>query len=516
MSLLREAEVDTVAAVARLLDCNPFLPQRVELERRILGPAFVDGGPIWHAGSDDVAPSPNTALLHERFEQLAETLKSRLIAGARPTTTEAEAYRNLALYLLWLRFEDDLWALIEPAEGSEFNAPQAVAWYERFEREAGELLAPLPGPPADIPHLFAIGYQFRRAFHFIFRRIYGGSLPAARLRASVWQAIFTVDQAVYRDHLYEQMWEVPVMITGETGTGKDLVAGAIGLSHFIPFDDRTKHFAANPHASYIPVNLSERATSVLESELFGHARGAFTGADRGHEGWFVRCGPHGVVFLDEIGEVDKSIQIKLLRVLQNRTITPIGEKEPQTFRGRLLAATNRDIDAEVDAGRFREDFYFRICADTVELPTLREQLAESPHDLARLVAIVARRVAGNAAAPALAERVCTYIDKHLRSHSWPGNMRELELCVKRVMTRGEYRPRTMAPSKAAPSSRTEELSQRIVDADITVAELERRYVHYLSSKLSNVTEIARVTGRDPRTISRILGAGGKNGSSAAA
>ena len=105
---------------------------------------------------------------------------------------------------------------------------------------------------------------------------------------------------------------------------------------------------------------------MIESELFGHRRGAFTGAVEDRSGWLETCGPHGAVFLDEIGELDAAIQVKLLRVLQSRTFQRIGETKPRRFEGKVIAATNRDLDEEIGAGRFRSDLYYRLCADVVE------------------------------------------------------------------------------------------------------------------------------------------------------
>src|SRR5205807_1091162 len=115
-----------------------------------------------------------------------------------------------------------------------------------------------------------------------------------------------------------------------------------------------------------------------ESELFGHARGAFTGALQDRGGRLEECSALGSVFLDEIGDVDPAIQVKLLRVLQSRSFERLGETKPRRFEGKILAATNRDLAAEIRAGRFREDFYYRLCSDIVVTPTLADQLRASP------------------------------------------------------------------------------------------------------------------------------------------
>ena len=220
----------------------------------------------------------------------------------------------------------------------------------------------------------------------------------------MWQSIFTHDVRRYRAALYDRMADIPTLITGESGTGKELVARAIALSRYIPFEARTQSFAADAAAAFYAVNLSALSPTLIESELFGHRRGAFTGAAQDRAGWFETCGRHGAVFLDEIGELDAAIQVKLLRVLQTREFQRIGETTPRRFAGKVIAATNRDLAQEIAAGRFREDFYYRICADLIATPTLREQLADAPEDLRNLLRIVAGRVAGAAEADRLATR----------------------------------------------------------------------------------------------------------------
>ena len=206
-------------------------------------------------------------------------------------------------------------------------------------------------------------FQIRRAFDLIFRHIVGASRPAADLRAAVWQSIFTHDMRRYRRSLYRRMHDVTTLITGPSGTGKELVARAIGLSRYIPFDPDREAFVGTIAGSFHALNLSALSPTLIESELFGHRKGAFTGALEDRVGWLESCPPHGTVLLDEIGEVDAAIQVKLLRVLQTREFQRIGETTPRAFRGKLIAATNRDLETAMHAGRFREDLLmnFRLC-----------------------------------------------------------------------------------------------------------------------------------------------------------
>src|SRR5437879_1939822 len=183
----------------------------------------------------------------------------------------------------------------------------------------------------------------------------------------------------YRRGLYDRMGDVTTLVVGPSGTGKELIARAIALSRFIPFDARTSRFTED-FALFHPLNLSALAPTLIESELFGHHRGAFTGALQDRIGWLEKCGPCGTVFLDEIGDVDAGIQVKLLRVLQSRTFERLGETTPRQFRGKIIAATNRDLAAEIQAGRFRAAFYYRLCADIVATPPLAEQLRDAPDE----------------------------------------------------------------------------------------------------------------------------------------
>ena len=149
---------------------------------------------------------------------------------------------------------------------------------------------------------------------------------------------------------------------------------------------------------------------MIESELFGHRKGAFTGALQDHSGWLEVCPPLGTVFLDEIGELDGSIQVKLLRVLETREFQRLGETTSRKFQGKVIAATNRDMAREMKAGRFREDLYYRLCSDLIVTPSLREQLADSPEELRNLVLFIAKRIAGPEEAEALAGEVELWIE----------------------------------------------------------------------------------------------------------
>ncbi|MBA2881714.1 DNA-binding NtrC family response regulator [Desulfosalsimonas propionicica] len=208
--------------------------------------------------------------------------------------------------------------------------------------------------------------------------------------------------------------DVPVLITGESGTGKELAARAI------------YHHSRRREKPFIAVNCAAIPESLFESELFGHERGAFTGAERTHIGKFERC-HKGTLFLDEIGEMSPPLQAKLLRALQTGEIERLGSGQPITVDVRIIAATNKDLEAEVRAGRFREDLYWRLKVISLELPALRHR----KQDISELVKYFLARFAEEYDRPGC--YVSESALRKLNDYFWPGNVRELENCVRRAV-----------------------------------------------------------------------------------
>jgi DNA-binding NtrC family response regulator len=500
MALLRPAEAPVARALARLAEGNPFLPARVADERAALGRAFVPTAGVWHAESTLEGLNPNLPKLAERAERLAGVMRERLVAGAHGADDEASVYEALVRYVLYARYDGDWLALIHRAEAGKKTTGRVAAW-ERFARDADSFFDPARRAGLDLPgggdaaQLFAWAFQVRRAFHHTYRQISGGSMPAARLRAAVWESIFTHDFQRYRRALRSRMGDIPTLVTGASGTGKELVARAVGHSRWVPFDAEGGCFAAEFAEGFFAVNLSALSPTLIESELFGHRRGAFTGAVEDRTGWLESCPPHGTVFLDEIGELDPAIQVKLLRVLQTRTFQRIGETREREFRGKIVAATNRDLALEMASGSFRADFYWRLCADRISTPTLAEQLADAPGDLHNLIVVLARRIVDASEVDALATEVEAFVAAELGpSYPWPGNVRELEQCVRSVLVRGSYAPPGAAPPEAA------DLDAALRSCELTSDALLRRHATHVYTRVGSYEETARRLGVDRRTV----------------
>ena len=283
--------------------------------------------------------------------------------------------------------------------------------------------------------------------------------------------------------------DASVLIHGETGTGKELVARAIHMA------------SARKDGPFVAINCAAVPSNLIESELFGHARGAFTDAKAQRGGLFLEANG-GTLFLDEIGELPIDVQPKLLRALQERKVRPVGANAEVPFDARLLAASNRDLEHEVEEKRFREDLYYRVNVVRLDLPPLRDRggdvLELANHFLQEL------SVRSGRPSPALSAPVA----EKLLSYRWPGNVRELENCIERAVALAEYDTLTVhdLPEKV----RAFTADRFVVTADdateiISMDQVERRYVaRVLNLVGGNKTRAAHVLGFDRRTLYRKL------------
>ena len=289
--------------------------------------------------------------------------------------------------------------------------------------------------------------------------------------------------------LIEQVAEsdATVLITGESGTGKELVAREIHSR-----SPRAEH-------PFTAVNCAALPAALLESELFGHTRGAFTDAKRARDGLFVQAAG-GTVFLDEIGEMPLEMQAKLLRVLQERTVRPVGSDTEVPFNARLLTATNRDLEGEVESKRFRNDLYYRINVVQLGVPPLRSRgndiLLLAHHFLRRYASETSKEVTGISGAAA----------QRLLDYDWPGNVRELENCVQRAVTL--TRLSEISVDDLPEKIRDYQSSRIVIASDnpdelFSLEEMERRYIRkVLAAVGGNKTQAARILGLDRRTLYR--------------
>jgi DNA-binding NtrC family response regulator len=279
-----------------------------------------------------------------------------------------------------------------------------------------------------------------------------------------------------------------VLITGESGTGKELVA-------------RSVHDHSGRKGPFLAINCAAVPETLLESELFGHARGAFTDARVARSGLFVEAND-GTLFLDEIGEMPLPMQAKLLRALQERKVRPLGASQEVPFNARLVTATNRDLEQEVRAGRFREDLFYRVNVVRIDVPPLRKRgndtLELAQFFLERAAARSKKDVLGMG--PSVAEKIMTY--------DWPGNVRELENCIERAvaLTRfGTLTPDDL-PQKVREHRSTEVFTTSEDPKELPSMDLvEQRYIRkVLNAVANNKTLAAKILGFDRRTLYRKL------------
>ncbi len=498
MALFKDTEKTCAEALVALGYCNPFLPERIAFERVVLGNAFVGTDGPWHKHVEVDEVRPNIELLTQRAKVLADTARERLLSGQTPGEAERGLYEDTALYYLFNAYVQPFHDYVVDAEQGKASDSALARVYDRFQEDVAHYLG-VPGVPfalGETGHIFACFFQLRRAWHNIYDNIIGGSMASAQLRAAVWQSIFTCDMRRYRRALYRRMGDITTLITGPSGTGKELVARAIGLSRYIPFDSKSRRFATDFARCFYPINLSALSPTLIESELFGHRKGAFTGAVADRTGFFELCPSDGAVFLDELGDLDPAIQVKLLRVLQTRGFQRIGDPADRRFEGKVVAATNRNLAKAMEERRFRQDLYYRLCSDIIVTPPLKDQIADSPEQLRNLLLFITRRVAGPEEAESLADEVAGWIGKHLgREYPWPGNVRELEQCVRNILIRKDYQP-----FKTAVAQPQEAFLEDVRTHRLTMEELMRQYCTFVYAETGSYQETARRLELDRRTV----------------
>jgi DNA-binding NtrC family response regulator len=284
--------------------------------------------------------------------------------------------------------------------------------------------------------------------------------------------------------------EANVLITGESGTGKELVARSLHAS------------GRRRDEAFIAINCSAIPENLLESELFGHGKGAFTGAAQVKKGLFEEA-DGGTIFLDEIGDMAPALQAKLLRVLQDRKIRPVGETKDKKINIRIISATHRNLREEIKKDNFREDLYYRLSVFPIGLPALRERKEDIPvlaeYFLKKFSASHDRNIKGFSGEAM----------EKLLQHSWPGNVRELENTVERavVLTEGPLVEESGVfieqEEQEGYGAEGEEFESNLLPEDVPLRELERQYIQHILKKSGGVKEkAARVLGIDRKTLYR--------------
>jgi Nif-specific regulatory protein len=343
--------------------------------------------------------------------------------------------------------DEDTGRLVEAADGVS-RALQATSLYPELRRARLQPRAPVS---------------------YFFNNIVGESAPM---------------RALYRTLQKAAASDATVLLRGESGTGKELFARALHVN------------SARRDAPFVKVDCAALPATLIENELFGHEKGAFTGADSRGPGKF-EAAQGGTVFLDELGELPLPVQGKLLRVLQDREFERVGGTQPVPVDLRVVAATHRDLAQMVSEGRFREDLYYRIKVVELVLPPLRER---GPEDIERLahhfVAAAAARH-GIDRAPTLTPAAL----ERLRAHAWPGNVRELQNCLESAVVLSEG----SLDAVDLPLATRRPVSAPVEEGQLTLAEMERHHIERVMAACGqNQTAAARVLGIGRNTLARKL------------
>lgn len=461
--------------------CNPFSEERDELDHQLAGIAKKSKHDVLQAAISSVA---------ERIQMLERSGKANLALfddGDR---------EPLGFAFLFAQFHQYMNAFDELIQEqiNHGDDPCPVPF-------SGELLTRLQEfgfKAQQARHYLAFFYQLRRAFFFIGTMV-GQSPSMRKLRCALWNNVFTYDSRRYERKLWDRMEDFSTLLLGETGTGKGAAAAAIGRSGFIPFNEKTGRFAESFTRNFISINLSQFPEALIESELFGHKKGAFTGAIENHMGIFARCVPHGTIFLDEIGDVSVPVQIKLLKVLQERIFSPVGSHDTKPFRGRIVAATNRSLAELRKDGKFRDDFYYRLCSDVIEVPSLRQQLSEDRSSLDQLLDHLLVKILGSPNRESLSSIKLALTAGLPANYSWPGNVRELEQAVRRILLKSSYHGDPFVAGQEKGNLQT-----LIDNGDMDAQQLMSFYCQRLYQKYGTYEEVARRSNLDRRTVKKYI------------
>ena len=459
-----------IELAARAATANPFGAERFELDAS-LGQTSADDPDVIAKGVVRVSRALDEAGL------CADT-----------TTVRGRAHYFAVLFEafhLFLAAIDDL--IVRDLQDGE--PPQIAFMKDLFQHlQKRGLKTPQHG------RAFELFYQMRRAHRFISSALRGSGLRPVRERA--WNSVFSHDIEQYEAFLWQAIESFSTLIVGQTGTGKSRIAKAIGRSGFIALDAKASRFERAIDETFVGVNLSEFVETLLESELFGHEKGAFTGAISNYDGWLARCPKHGALFLDEIGEISQAVQIKLLRVLQDRRYTPVGGHKEKRFSGRVIAATHQPVEKLRVEGKFRDDFFFRVRSNVIEIPSLSDQLSAGLK-LSEPVASILSELQ-SAAAVARAEEIANVLEKdYPKNYTWPGNFRELEQSIRHILLHGD-------PPDIVTTAERGSWPQQAAKKALPLEEVSAQYLTALRQRTDSIARVADIARVDRRTAKRYL------------
>jgi two-component system, NtrC family, response regulator HydG len=482
---LASSERQVLMDISDVLHANPFSDERIIADRKI-------------------ADFPPHATYTERYATLVEAVTQavnglvsvgrdniRMFEGRDRALVE-EAFSYHVYNQFFFRFDP----LIEK-QLAEGDAPCAIP----FANEALSMLVRFGYTPEEALHSFAIYFQLRRAFFFILRGIIGRSPCMKSLRENLWNNVVTADIGLYTRSLWNRMEDYSTLLLGETGSGKGICARAIGQSGYIPFVKEKGCFAESFSRAYVYLNLSQFPEQLIESELFGHKKGSFTGAVADYDGALSRCSRYGAILLDEIGEVPVPVQIKLLHILEDRAYSPVGSHEKKRFPGRIIAATNRPLNRLRSEKSFRDDFYYRLCSDVIFVPPLRQRIQEDPLELDDLVLHMVKRIVGERSDD-VARQVIDEIRGHVPTdYAWPGNVRELEQCIRRILIKRNYE---IDRATASPGDIEGRIIAGIEEGSMDAQKLLSHYCTLLYERHGSYEEVSRRTALDRRTAKKYI------------
>jgi len=459
---------------------NPFEKESLRLAYRVAGGKYPVGEQLRYQVYETIKKRIRQVTLNEKFTWKHFSGEDRDLVRF--------ALLHDSYYRCFTKFDDLILKQIK-----EDLSDQPVS----FAQETLLLMRSRGFSVDDSLRYFSFFYQLRRAWYFINHELIGQSMSMETLRSHLWRSLFTSFPDLYEKVMWNRMEDFSTFLVGETGTGKGTAATAIGRSGFIPFNEKKVNFNESFTNNFIEINLSQFSESLIESELFGHRKGAFTGAVDNHKGIFALCSPHGAIFLDEIGDVSVPIQIKLLKVLEERSFSPVGGHNKLHFNGRIVTATNKSLIELKQQKTFREDFYYRLCSNVINVPTLRQQIFEDSSTLEALLAHTILRIAGKPV-PELLDKIMQLLEREVGlNYDWPGNVRELEQSVRSILLTLHYNKNT-----SGTLGYTNELHRAIERESVNAQGLISIYCSILYRKYGTFEKVAKITNLDPRTVKK--------------